>query len=180
MQTLGGEADKNRPLIVVDYAHTPDALEKVLLTLREVAAARGGPPALRIRLRWRSRCWQAPPDGRVAEKHADSVTVTSDNPRSEAPGAIIAAIVSGMASAANVEPDRAQAIRMTIATRQAADVVLLAGKGHEDYQEIKAQKLPFSDLARGSQGTGGARMMTVAFAVAALGGQRCARQRRAA
>jgi UDP-N-acetylmuramoyl-L-alanyl-D-glutamate--2,6-diaminopimelate ligase len=151
MQTLGGEAGKNHPLIVVDYAHTPDALEKVLQTLHEVVAVRGGRLHCVFGCGGDRDAGKRPLMGAVAEKYADVVTVTSDNPRSEEPASIIAAIVSGMASAANVEPDRAQAIRMTIAGAQAADVVLLAGKGHEDYQEIKGRKLPFSDLAEAAK-----------------------------
>jgi len=143
MQTLGGV---NAPLVVVDYAHTPDALEKVLQTLREVAAARGG------KLRCVFGCGgdrdpgKRPLMGAIAERHADAVLVTSDNPRSEEPAAIIAAIVAGMQQKADVVADRAEAIRSAVVAADAADVVLLAGKGHEDYQEIKGQKLPFSDL----------------------------------
>lgn len=143
MQTLGGV---NAPLVVVDYAHTPDALEKVLQTLREVAAARGG------KLRCVFGCGgdrdpgKRPLMGAIAERHADAVLVTSDNPRSEEPAAIIAAIVAGMRQKADVVADRAEAIRSAVVAADAADVVLLAGKGHEDYQEIKGQKVPFSDL----------------------------------
>lgn len=147
MQTLGGESgDKARPLVVVDYAHTPDALEKVLQTLREVVAARGG------KLRCVFGCGgdrdpgKRPLMGAIAEAHADAVLVTSDNPRSEDPAAIIAAISAGMRQKPDVVIDRAEAIRSVIAAAHAEDVVLLAGKGHEDYQEIKGQKLPFSDL----------------------------------
>lgn len=143
MQTLGGDG---QPLVVIDYAHTPDALEKVLKTLREVAAARGG------KLHCVFGCGGDRDPGKralmgaVAESSADSVCITSDNPRSEEPAAIIAAIVGGMKTAPCIEPDRAAAIRAAITAAAAHDVVLLAGKGHEDYQEIKGQKLPFSDL----------------------------------
>lgn len=147
MQTLGGaRGDKTQALVVVDYAHTPDALEKVLQTLREVAAARGG------KLRCVFGCGgdrdpgKRPLMGAIAEKHADSVILTSDNPRSEDPAAIIAAIAAGMQQKPSVVADRAEAIRSAIAAAAAADVVLLAGKGHEDYQEIKGQRLHFSDL----------------------------------
>ena len=147
MQTLGGaRGDKTQALVVVDYAHTPDALEKVLQTLREVAAARGG------KLRCVFGCGgdrdpgKRPLMGAIAEKHADSVILTSDNPRSEDPAAIIAAIAAGMQQKPAVVADRAEAIRSAIAAAAAADVVLLAGKGHEDYQEIKGQRLHFSDL----------------------------------
>src|SRR5690606_2178568 len=143
MQTLGGV---NAPLVVVDYAHRRAALEKVLQTRREVAAARGG------KLRCVFGCGgdrdpgKRPLMGAIAERHADAVLVTSDNPRSEEPAAIIAAIVAGMQQKADVVADRAEAIRSAVVAADAADVVLLAGKGHEDYQEIKGQKLPFSDL----------------------------------
>lgn len=147
MQTLGGaRGDKTQALVVVDYAHTPDALEKVLQTLREVAAVRGG------KLRCVFGCGgdrdpgKRPLMGAIAEKHADSVILTSDNPRSEDPAAIIAAIAAGMQQKPAVVADRAEAIRSAIAAAAAADVVLLAGKGHEDYQEIKGQRLHFSDL----------------------------------
>lgn len=143
MQTLGGSA---APLVVVDYAHTPDALEKVLKTLREVATARGG------RLHCVFGCGgdrdvgKRPLMGTAAELNADTVIVTSDNPRSEEPAAIVAAIRAGMRGTPRIEPDRAIAIRTAIAQAAAADVVLLAGKGHEDYQEIQGRRLPFSDL----------------------------------
>ncbi|MDE2598312.1 MAG: UDP-N-acetylmuramoyl-L-alanyl-D-glutamate--2,6-diaminopimelate ligase [Rhodocyclaceae bacterium] len=151
MQTLGGEADRNRPLVVVDYAHTPDALEKVLQTLREVAAARGGRLHCVFGCGGDRDAGKRPLMGAVAERHADATVVTSDNPRNEEPAAIIAAIVSGMSAATAIVPDRADAIRTAIAGAGAADVVLLAGKGHEDYQEIRGQKLPFSDLAEAAK-----------------------------
>jgi UDP-N-acetylmuramoyl-L-alanyl-D-glutamate--2,6-diaminopimelate ligase len=88
--------------------------------------------------------------GAVAAAHADRVVVTSDNPRSEAPDAIISQILLGLSgvAAVQVEPDRARAIAQTLSQTAAADVVLLAGKGHEDYQEIMGQRLPFSDIAQ--------------------------------
>lgn len=147
MQTVvANSGRKNLPLVVVDYAHTPDALEKVLVALREVAQARGG------KLRCVFGCGgdrdsgKRPIMGAVAERNADDVIVTSDNPRNEAPDAIIASILVGMKTAPRVEADRAVAIRTVIAEAAASDVVLLAGKGHEDYQEIAGVKLPFSDL----------------------------------
>ena len=143
MQTLGGEG---KPLIVVDYAHTPDALEKVLLTLREVATARGGRLLCVFGCGGDRDAGKRPLMGAVAEKYADATMVTSDNPRNEDPSAIIAAIVAGMQATPYVAPDRADAIRTAVTVAYPADVVLLAGKGHEDYQEIKGQKLPFSDL----------------------------------
>jgi UDP-N-acetylmuramyl tripeptide synthase len=83
--------------------------------------------------------------GEAASRLADSVVVTSDNPRHEDPAAIIADIVAGMASNYCVEADRAAAIVLAIEQAESGDVVLLAGKGHEDYQDIGGVKLPFSD-----------------------------------
>lgn len=143
MQALGGNG---QPLVVVDYAHTPDALEKVLQTLREVAVARGGKLHCVFGCGGDRDAGKRPLMGAVAEKHADAVLVTSDNPRSEDPATIIAAIVAGMKAAPGVTPDRADAIRSAVTAANVEDVVLLAGKGHEDYQEIAGQKLPFSDL----------------------------------
>ena len=133
-------------LAVVDYAHTPDALEKVLLALREHTTGRlwcvfgcGGDrdPGKR------------PQMGAIARRLADEVVVTSDNPRSEAPERIIGDILAGIGDAGTVRviPDRAQAVREALAGAGAGDVVLVAGKGHEDYQEIRGIKHPFSDLA---------------------------------
>lgn len=143
MQTLGGDG---KPLVVVDYAHTPDALEKALLTLREVATARGGRLLCVFGCGGDRDAGKRPLMGAVAEKHADVIMLTSDNPRSEDPAAIIAAIVSGMQSPPYVAPDRLDAIRTAVGAARPDDVLLLAGKGHEDYQEIKGHKLPFSDL----------------------------------
>ena len=144
MQILGGE--RNQPLVVVDYAHTPDALEKVLETLREVAVARGGKLHCVFGCGGDRDAGKRPLMGAVAERHADRVLVTSDNPRSEDPSTIIAAIVAGMKGQVDVTPDRAAAIRSAITAAAADDVILLAGKGHEDYQESKGERQPFSDL----------------------------------
>lgn len=141
--SAGGD---NLPLVIVDYAHTPDALEKVLIALREVAQARGGKLHCVFGCGGDRDRGKRPIMGAVAEAHADDVIVTSDNPRNEAPDAIIAAILAGMKKAPRVEADRAAAIRSVIGEAAARDVVLLAGKGHEDYQEIGGVKLPFSDL----------------------------------
>jgi UDP-N-acetylmuramoyl-L-alanyl-D-glutamate--2,6-diaminopimelate ligase len=142
MQALGGN---NAPLVVVDYAHTPDALEKALGVLREVAATRGG------------RLWcvfgcggerdpgKRPLMAAVAERLADTVLVTSDNPRGEAPLAIIDDILRGMKATPMVIEDRAAAVAHAIASAKDEDVILLAGKGHEPYQEIAGVRLPFSD-----------------------------------
>lgn len=143
MQTLGNAA---QPAVVVDYAHTPDALEKVLQTLHEVTMAAGGKLICVFGCGGDRDRGKRPMMGTVASKLADMSIVTSDNPRSEDPAEIIAAIVQGMSSNYQVVEDREQAIVQAIKTAQLADTVLIAGKGHEDYQEIKGVKYPFSDI----------------------------------
>ncbi|MBM3350569.1 MAG: UDP-N-acetylmuramoyl-L-alanyl-D-glutamate--2,6-diaminopimelate ligase [Betaproteobacteria bacterium] len=141
MQQLGGG---QQPLVVVDYAHTPDALQNVLSTLREqvqgklicVFGCGGDRDAGKRSLM-----------GAVAEKLADVVVVTSDNPRGEDPNHIIDQVLRGMAVRPQVEMDRAQAINLAVQSAQAGDVVLIAGKGHEHYQEAAGVRLPFSDAA---------------------------------
>lgn len=142
MQRLGGG---EKPLVVVDYAHTPDALEKVLEALR---------PHARGRLLCLFGCGgdrdrgKRPLMAAVAERLADAVLVTDDNPRTEDPARIFDDIRPGFAEPANVEfvHGRGAAIAQLIASAGVDDVVLLAGKGHEDYQEIQGERLPFSDL----------------------------------
>ena len=142
MERVGGNGE---PLVVVDYAHTPDALDNALAALRPVAAARGGKLAVVFGCGGDRDSGKRPQMGAVAARLADQVLVTSDNPRSEDPQAIIADIVAGM-PAAEVEADRAAAIRRAVLGAEPADVVLLAGKGHESYQEINGVRLPFSDI----------------------------------
>jgi UDP-N-acetylmuramoyl-L-alanyl-D-glutamate--2,6-diaminopimelate ligase len=133
------------PLVIVDYAHTPDALEQTLRALRQHCSGRlwcvfgcGGD---RDRMK-------RPLMGRIAWEHADELVITSDNPRSETPSAIIAEIATGIPEHGAVcEPDRAAAIRRAIAAARPGDCVLVAGKGHEDYQEIGGLRTPFSDAA---------------------------------
>ena len=134
----------NQPLVVIDYAHTPDALDKALVALRPIAAARGGRLVVVFGCGGDRDAGKRPQMGEVATRLADKVIVTSDNPRGEDPRAIIAQILPG-APGALVEADRAQAITFAVRDAGAADVVLVAGKGHEDYQEIAGKKLPFSD-----------------------------------
>ena len=144
MQTLGGNG---KPSVVVDYAHTPDALEKVLAALREVADADGGRLVCVFGCGGDRDCGKRPMMGAVAAKLADSCIVTSDNPRSEDPDNIIAAIVGGMQGwNYRIVEDRAEAIAQAIGGAAAKDTVLLAGKGHEPYQEIRGVKHPFSDV----------------------------------
>jgi UDP-N-acetylmuramyl-tripeptide synthetase len=139
MQQFGGG---NLPLVVVDYAHTPDALEKVLTTLREQVQGQlmcvfgcGGD----------RDAGKRPLMGGVASKLADKVIVTSDNPRSEDPVKVIAEVVTGMTAGYEVEINRELAINKAVQSAKLGDIVLLAGKGHENYQEIAGVKYPFDD-----------------------------------
>ncbi|PVV25719.1 MAG: UDP-N-acetylmuramoyl-L-alanyl-D-glutamate--2,6-diaminopimelate ligase, partial [gamma proteobacterium symbiont of Ctena orbiculata] len=136
----GGE----RPSVVVDYAHTPDALEKALQALRahcpgslSVVFGCGGD---------RDR-GKRPLMGELAEGLAERVVVTDDNPRSEASSEIIQQILAGMKQPERVriEPDRRRAIRAAIVDASAGDLVLVAGKGHEDYQLVAGKVLHFDD-----------------------------------
>jgi len=136
-----------QPLVIVDYAHTPDALEKVLAALRPLAAERGGRLAVVFGAGGDRDPAKRPVMGAVAERAADRVIITSDNPRGEDPLRIIDAIAGGMRAAAPREPDRRHAIERAVAEAALEDVVLIAGKGHESYQEIAGRRLPFSDQA---------------------------------
>lgn len=148
MQQLGGQ---EAPLVLIDYAHTPDALEKALATLRQVAQQRNGKLWCVFGCGGDRDAGKRLEMGRVAV-NADRVVVTSDNPRNEEPSAIIAQIREGMepdgteiADQVQVIEDRAAAILWAVKHASKADVILLAGKGHEDYQEIRGRKLPFLD-----------------------------------
>lgn len=141
MQAMGG---KGAPTVVVDYAHTPDALENVLRTLREVSAPDGKLICIFGCGGDRDR-GKRPMMGTVADRFADARLITSDNPRSEMPRAIIDEIATGMTGEYQVIEDRAHAINVAIAGARACDTVLIAGKGHEDYQEIAGVRQPFSD-----------------------------------
>jgi len=144
MQRLG---DASQPTVIVDYAHTPDALEKVLLALREVSAPSEGKLICVFGCGGDRDRGKRAMMGLVAEKFSDHCIVTSDNPRSEDPQRIIAEILGGM-TARNREiiVERAAAIEHAIGLARQCDTVLLAGKGHEDYQEINGVKYPFSDV----------------------------------
>jgi UDP-N-acetylmuramoyl-L-alanyl-D-glutamate--2,6-diaminopimelate ligase len=142
------------PLVVIDYAHTPDALEQVLRALRETMADGASTQARpESRLICVFGCGGERDRGKralmgaIAQRLADHVVVTSDNPRSEDPRAIIDDIVQGTGAGASVEPDRARAIHAAIGMARAGDVVLVAGKGHEQYQDIGGVKHPYSDAA---------------------------------
>jgi UDP-N-acetylmuramoyl-L-alanyl-D-glutamate--2,6-diaminopimelate ligase len=146
MQQVGGQ---DAPMVVIDYAHTPDALEKTLLALRQVARERGGQLWCVFGCGGERDPGKRPQMGAIAQI-AEHVLVTSDNPRGEEAQAIIAAIVDGMdpahpGSTFQAIEDRAAAILSAIKHAARPDVILLAGKGHEAYQEIKGRKMPFSD-----------------------------------
>jgi UDP-N-acetylmuramyl-tripeptide synthetase len=136
------------PLVAVDYAHTPDALDKVLSALRPITQSRGGQLWCVFGCGGDRDASKRPLMAAAAERVARHVVVTSDNPRSESPDNIIAQVVAGLHDAANayVQPDRARAITYAITHAQPRDVIVLAGKGHEDYQDIAGTKYPFSDL----------------------------------
>jgi UDP-N-acetylmuramoyl-L-alanyl-D-glutamate--2,6-diaminopimelate ligase len=141
MEAFGGGA---QPLALVDYAHSPDALAKVL-------------DAARAHVRGRLFCvfgcggdrdsGKRPLMGAIAESHADVVVVTDDNPRTEDSRAIIQQILAGVREpeAVHVIADRAEAIHFALAEADAGDVVVIAGKGHEDYQIVGTETRPFSD-----------------------------------
>lgn len=138
-----------RVLVIIDYAHTPDALEKSLLNLKEVATERQGKLWCVFGCGGDRDSGKRPEMGKIAEL-ADEIMVTSDNPRGEDPEVIMAQIAAGFTPnrlpKPMMEPDRAKAILYAIKHAEKNDVVLLAGKGHEAYQEIKGKKVPFSDV----------------------------------
>ena len=145
-----GPANAPIPAVIVDYAHTPDGLENALKACRPFSQGRlicvfgcGGD-------RDRSK---RPLMGAIAARLADQVVVTSDNPRTEDPDAILADVVAGIPAQtpATVEKDRAQAIQLAIEGAGADDLVLIAGKGHEDYQILGTVKVPFDDRVEAEQ-----------------------------
>lgn len=135
--------------VVVDYAHTPDALEKVIAALRPLAAARNGRLWCVFGCGGNRDATKRPLMGAIAARGADHVVITSDNPRDEVPAHILAQILAGVTGHDEVDviEDRREAIHGAVREARAGDVILLAGKGHEDYQEIAGVKRPFSDLA---------------------------------
>jgi len=145
MQRLGGDG---KPLVVVDYAHTPDALEKVLVALRP-AVMPGGELVCVFGCGGDRDPGKRPQMGAVAAAHADRIVVTSDNPRSEDPLAIAQEVAKGVLDAGHrrwtIEADRGAAIASAIAGAAKDDVVLVAGKGHETYQERLGERRAFSD-----------------------------------
>lgn len=144
MERVGGQGE---PLAVIDYAHTPDALEKALAALRLLAEQRGGALWCVFGCGGNRDAAKRPLMAAAVEAGADRVVVTSDNPRGEEPMDIIGHVLAGFSSSqgVTVQVDRARSIAQAISEAAAADVVLIAGKGHEDYQEVHGQRLPFSD-----------------------------------
>lgn len=142
-----------QPLVAVDYAHTPDALDKALAALRPLARQRGGQLWCVFGCGGDRDATKRPLMAAVAEKQADRVVVTSDNPRSEKPAAIISQVLLGLSrpDGVVVEADRAAAIALALREAGPDDVVLLAGKGHEDYQDVAGVKLPFDDRVQARQ-----------------------------
>ncbi|MFC3108628.1 UDP-N-acetylmuramoyl-L-alanyl-D-glutamate--2,6-diaminopimelate ligase [Undibacterium arcticum] len=141
MQQLGGA---DAPMIVIDYAHTPDALEKTLAALRQVAQERHGQLWCVFGCGGDRDPGKRPQMGAIAQA-ADHVVVTSDNPRSENAHQIIEQILAGMTSTPQAIDDRAAAILSAVRHAEKNDVILLAGKGHESSQEVMGKKLSFSD-----------------------------------
>lgn len=141
------------PLIAIDYAHTPDALSKAITALRPLATQRGGALWCIFGCGGDRDASKRPLMGCIAARHADQVVLTSDNPRSEKPEAIIAQILRGQCSSKNisVQVDRALAIAQTVQKASAKDVILLAGKGHETTQEVAGIKHAFVDKAHAEQ-----------------------------
>ncbi len=135
--------------VVVDYAHTPDALETVLHALRPLASARGGRLWCVFGCGGNRDATKRPLMGAIAARGADHVVITSDNPRDEVPSHILAQILAGVTGhdEVGVIEDRREAIHAAVRGARPGDVVLLAGKGHEDHQEIAGVKRPFSDIA---------------------------------
>ena len=146
METLTAEA---APLVVIDYAHTPDALEKTLQALKPQAQSRGGKIWCLFGCGGDRDASKRPLMGTVASRNADYTVLTSDNPRSEKTGDIMAQILAGMPASAAVllQPDRALAIAAALQQAQPQDVVLIAGKGQESYQDSQGVRRPFSDRA---------------------------------
>jgi UDP-N-acetylmuramoyl-L-alanyl-D-glutamate--2,6-diaminopimelate ligase len=146
----GAQTDVASPLVVVDYAHTPDAIAQALAALRSQATLRGGRLWCVLGCGGDRDASKRPLMAAAAEAGADQVVLTSDNPRTESPEAIVAVMVQGLSrpTMARVQLDRALAIDGAVAQAAAQDVVLVAGKGHESEQEIMGVRHPFSDVAQ--------------------------------
>ncbi|MDR2015053.1 MAG: UDP-N-acetylmuramoyl-L-alanyl-D-glutamate--2,6-diaminopimelate ligase [Azoarcus sp.] len=157
MQLVGGNGE---PMVIVDYAHTPDALTRVLETARETARSREGRLICVFGCGGGRDPGKRPLMGEVATKLADRVIVTSDNPRNEEPQKIIDDILKGAGTAVEAETDRAKAIRAAVAMADPRDVILVAGKGHEPYQEICGERRPFSDCDQAAQALAARRRLS--------------------
>ena len=142
------EVVNKRPLVIVDYAHTPDGLENVLKTAREITPQNGKLICL-FGCGGDRDATKRPKMGAIAQKLADKIIITSDNPRTEDPQQIITDIIAGLQSVdpeiVTVEPDRGEAIALLKTVANNNDVVLIAGKGHEDYQILKDKTIHFDD-----------------------------------
>jgi len=148
MQLVGGVGE---PLVIIDYAHSPDALSKVLQAVRSTAQTRGGGLVCVFGCGGDRDPGKRALMGGVAKRFADKVLITSDNPRSEDPMKIIDDILEGAGAGVDYLVDRGEAIARAIGNADADDVIVIAGKGHEDYQEIDGKRLPFSDLEHARQ-----------------------------
>ena len=150
MQTVG---DTGEPLVVIDYAHTPDAVAQAAQALLPLAQSRGGELTCVLGCGGDRDAAKRPLMAAAAEQFAKQVVLTSDNPRSEDPQTILNQMLTGLRNAANalVIADRAQAIAQAVQQARAQDVVLVAGKGHEDYQEVAGVKHAFSDVTHAKQ-----------------------------
>ena len=147
LQVVGDVSDASLPVAVIDYAHTPDAIANALQAVRPLADSRGGRLWCVFGAGGNRDAGKRAPMAAAAEKHADLLVLTSDNPRGEAPDAILAQLREGLERAPRlVEVDRALAIAAALQVADPADVVVIAGKGHEPYQEIGGRRLPFSDV----------------------------------
>ena len=142
------EVVNKKPLVIVDYAHTPDGLENVLKSAREITP-QGGKLICLFGCGGDRDATKRPKMGAIAQKLADKIVITSDNPRSEDPQQIITDIIAGLQSVnpeiVTVEPDRGEAIGILKSIADNNDVVVIAGKGHEDYQILKDKTIHFDD-----------------------------------
>jgi UDP-N-acetylmuramoyl-L-alanyl-D-glutamate--2,6-diaminopimelate ligase len=149
MDDAAAPARASSPEVVIDYAHTPDALDKALNALRPLATERGGQLWCVFGCGGNRDATKRPMMGAIAHRLADRVVLTSDNPRAEKPSLILAQILAGICAHRDVAviDDRRAAIFHAVSQAAAADVVLVAGKGHEDQQEVDGVKRPFLDRA---------------------------------
>ena len=148
MQRVRVDAPVRLPQVVVDYAHTADALDKALAALRPLAQAQGGRLWCVFGCGGNRDASKRPAMGEVAARLSDVVVVTSDNARLEDPQTIIDQVLAGCGGAAHVRAiiDRTEAVQAALAEAAPEDVVLIAGKGHEDYLDVGGVKRPYSDI----------------------------------